>query len=371
MDSVAEYSAEQKREIGKSYVFDKNADAEKKKYGMQLIFEAYKEKDPEATYHVAHFILRNWVILKEGDPFEHAMNLMRISANAGYIQARAFLNSFCATRYKSKMDAKFTDNKYSGPLVDFNGKAIKINRKGIFTPVDAVLEYTGGQNILTLSTNVAFVYTNTIENAEQFEQAVYRGILAWQGEYEVFGGQKLTVKVNVTNNNNIFDNLVVFPVTEDLDSMVRSFADRIATDKRKKDISRFMDSKRSFAAIASFRWTVNSRKSIFLQSDDGKFDNYDEIMHVTKHEFGHALGLGDLYADADGALPGVKEGTYDELDCYLISDRYYNLVMCDHYGPISNNDIEMVIFAYQKNKMQLYQQKKRKDKISDVLGKGN
>lgn len=38
MDSVAEYSAEQKREIGKSYVFDKNADAEKKKYGMQLIF---------------------------------------------------------------------------------------------------------------------------------------------------------------------------------------------------------------------------------------------------------------------------------------------------------------------------------------------
>ena len=44
--------------------------------------------------------------------------------------------------------------------------------------------------------------------------------------------------------------------------------------------------------------------------------------------------------------------------------------MCDHYGPVSNNDIEMVILAFCENQMQLYQQERRK-KVSKALGKGN
>ena len=45
--------------------------------------------------------------------------------------------------------------------------------------------------------------------------------------------------------------------------------------------------------------------------------------------------------------------------------------MCDHHGPISNNDIEMVILAFRENKMQLFQKQKSKDKESEALGKGN
>ena len=104
--------------------------------------------------------------------------------------------------------------------------------------------------------------------------------------------------------------------------------------------------------------------------DDYKFNDYNEIRHVAKHEFGHALGLGDLYASKSDNLTGVNKGQFAELDSYYVSDKVYNLVMCDHHGPVSNNDIEMIILAFRENKMQNYQQQLTK-KISEALGKGN
>ena len=92
---------------------------------------------------------------------------------------------------------------------------------------------------------------------------------------------------------------------------------------------------------------------------------------MAKHEFGHTIGLGDLYQSSSDSLNGVEKGTYEELDKYAISNKYYNLVICDHHGPISNNDIEMVILAFRENKMQLYQPGKLKGKLSSALGKGN
>lgn len=59
------------------------------------------------------------------------------------------------------------------------------------------------------------------------------------------------------------------------------------------------------------------------------------------------------------------------LDGYYISNNYYNLVMCDNKGPISNNDIEMIVLAFQNNEEQLYQKKGAADKISQALGRGN
>lgn len=94
-------------------------------------------------------------------------------------------------------------------------------------------------------------------------------------------------------------------------------------------------------------------------------------MHVAKHELGYALGLGDLYQSTVDSLGGVKKGTYADLDSYAVTDSFYNLVMCDHHGPISNNDIEMVILAFKENRMQLFQPMKLKGKISTALGRGN
>lgn len=194
--------------------------------------------------------------------------------------------------------------------------------------------------------------------------------MAWQGEYEVFGGQKLVVKVNITMEDNLFDNLYIVAVTDSVDSTIRTL-NKVSVSKKQKDqINDMLTNKRSFATTGHL-WSANTRKYIYVQSEDGMFDDYNEIMHVAKHEFGHALGLGDLYSSATDSLTGVVKGTYPELDSYAITDNYYNLVMCDHHGPISNNDIEMVVLAFKENRMQLYQIRSNFEKASSALGKGN
>ena len=367
MDTNKNISAEEKRELGKLYFFH---NPEQKDYGLKLIFEAYTEGDWEATFLVSRFILDGILRVSKGDAEEVALDLMYRAACHGCVQARAYLNDCCEKRYREKIGKVTSQSSRSGALVDFEGKPIRIDRQGVFTPVDAVLEYENDQNVLTLSTNLLFANVYELENMKKIEQAVLDGILAWQGEYEVFGGQKLSVRVNVTRDEKLFDNLVVIPMTDELSESLLSASRVIGTKKRREELSETIGHKRSFAANG-FKWTVNSRKLIYLFSKSGRFDDYKEIMHVTKHEFGHALGLGDLYESKSDSLPGVEKGTYVELDGYAIDKRFYNLVMCDHHGPISNNDIEMVLLAFRENKIQLFQHGKIKGKISSALGKGN
>lgn len=363
-------STEQKREIGKGLFLNSEGDPEKRKSGLRLLLEAHEEKDYEATYIISRLMLDGLIVDRSELQTEHALILMQSAANSGCVQARAYLNAYCTAHYKQQFNSQKFGNVSSGPLVDFDGNPIKIDRQGIFTPIDAVLEYKDGQNILTLSTNVAFVGCDEIEDFQRFGNAVIKGILAWEGDYDVFGGQKVSVRINLTNDDRTFDNLLVMAISGDMGKAIRSVSDRILPKDHKAQVDSVIEYKRSFASVG-LKWSANSRKFIFLQSEDGKFDDYKEIMHVAKHEFGHALGLGDLYPSQVDHLKGVEKGTYTELDCYAISDCVYNLAMCDHRGPISNNDIEMVILAFKENKIQLYQQGKVKGKISSALGKGN
>ena len=357
------------RELGKAYFFRHNGDIERNNCGLRMLISAQEQEDPEAMYIVARLILDSVLRPTIGIPEERALVLMCGSANKGFVQARAFLNLYCENRYGINV-ATDLDISFNGPLVDFDGKKIKIDRRGVLSPVDAVLNFDGDKNILSLSTNVMFVYSDEIDEPERFEEAVLKGLMQWQGDYEVFGGQKITVELNITTDARLFDNLIVMPLTSSMGDAIQSISNVINTDKRKAEVNSMLTSKRSFAT-SGLKWSVNSRKIICVQSDNGKFDDYEEIMHVSKHEFGHSLGLGDLYQSPSDLLNGVENGTYSELDSYAVSEKYYNLVMCDHHGPISNNDIEMVILAFRENKMQLYQPSKFKGKISSALGKGN
>lgn len=369
MEENIKLSPEQAREIGKAYFFANDSDAEKRSAGLKLLLQAASGNDPEAQFVISRLLLDGVLKSLETDSEEHALRLMCSAANNGCIQARAFLNAYCEQRYDKEFDERPQIVSEKG-LVDFDGRPIKINRQGIFTPIDALLEFKDGKNILTLSTNILFFYGEEIAASKEFEQAVLSGIMEWQGDYEVFGGQKLTVKLQLTRDNNIFDNLIIMPLTDKIGSDVKKISDKLATKNKKEQIMDALSNKRSFAA-AGVKWSVNSRKVIFIQSESGLFDDYEEIKNVAKHEFGHTIGLGDLYASAIDTLPGVEKGTYTELDCYAIRDKYYNLVMCDHHGPVSNNDIEMVVLAFRDNKMQLYQPGKLKGIISSALGKGN
>jgi hypothetical protein len=147
--------------------------------------------------------------------------------------------------------------------------------------------------------------------------------------------------------------------------------ERMGLSDENDSLEKFISQKRSFSGLGVKRWSVKSRKIIVIQSEDGRFRDYGEIMHVAKHEFGHVLGLGDLYCSPGDGLEGVPEGAYEETDKDHVFDRVYNLVMCDHHGPISNNDIEMVVLAFSENCMQNYQKSNLGQKISEALGKGN
>ncbi len=362
-----ERSVEWCREYGKSLIGSQ--DREQRSEGIRCLVKAQSHGDPEAMYLVADMILKGILRPSSGDPEEFALNMLCKSANRGNVQARSLLNSYCINRYERTISDVKTGN--GRPLVDYEGNLIKINRKGVMTPIDVTLEYVNGTNILTLSANVMFLFVDLLDDPDAFERAVLKGIMEWQGNYKVFGNQTVQVKIELTTEGRIWDNVVVCPLTDQLGERILGNVNTIGTKKQKERVNSFINSKRSFAVSGLGKWSSKTRKIIYIQSEDGNFNDLEEIKHVAKHEFGHALGLGDLYESECDNLKGVRRGTFYELDGFYLSDKFYNLVMCDHHGPVSNNDIEMVILAFWKNKIQLYQPGQFKGKISKALGRGN
>lgn len=350
------------REKGKELL--SSGERESFKEGVDLIVQAYRLGDSEATFLFARFLVDRYISLNDVRSSEEAgLSIMRSLANNGYTPARVFLNRYCESRYAKSVKTEFTEGK----LKDFSGKEIKIDRKGVLTPVDAHLQYVNGMNILTLQLNLNFIAFVDIPEINDIIKASIEGIKMWQGEYTVFDGQGLQVRINVSLKKRFYDKVNVILMDDELNRSVLGMGKLLNNER----IINTASEKRSFAKMGMGRWSTRSRKSICLYyNENGKVDR-DLITHAMKHEFGHLLGLGDLYVEKECGRDGIKEGTYKELDGYIISDRIYNLVMCDHFGVISNNDIEMVVLAFSENKAQNYQQIKNKGRISKALGRGN
>lgn len=343
----------------------------RKQTGMAYLLNAYKRGDVEATARIGIFMFEGILKSNGSDSQEVAAGIIYNAARRGSLTARTYLNQLCIKRYTNLVGGTKNNCRSGGPLVGFDGKRILINRKGIFVPVDARLEYVDGINRLTFSFNISFI-DDEVPNQKAFEESVVRGIKEWEGEYQVFGGQSLQVKIDVTTDERMIDTVNVIAVTEQYADTLRKVTNAIKTKAGKENLNKLLNQKRSMALSGIRKWSVRSMKVIFIVSSDGTFCDYDEIKDVAKHEFGHTLGLGDLYESPGDRLEGVEKGKFDELDGYYITDKVYNLVMCDHHGMISNNDIEMVVLAFCDNEIQLYQKDPYvKNKISKALGKGN
>jgi hypothetical protein len=239
--------------------------------------------------------------------------------------------------------------------------------------VDAVLSYEHGVNTLKFSMNIYFVdaYEELGKFKESYEKAVLAGIRSWGGSYEVFGGQKLNVEIEISTEIHLYDTVNVVFMGPQMREAVKKASKINPVKSARENLEASMKHDRSFA-VAGIKWSVNSRKNIYMTLSEEELRSPYEMECIAKHEFGHVLGLGDLYFEA-GKLDGVEKGKYSELDSYLISDKSFNLVMDDHHGVISNNDIEMIVLAFSENRMQLYQPMKGigNKKVSEALGKGN
>ena len=355
---------------GADLYFAEDASDESKAEGFALIKKAAMNRYPVAMYTYGILLVSG----REGndipDRVDRGMSYIWNAERLGITRARKFIDEYCEARYKASFARKL-QTVPPMPLVGFDGKVIKINRVSRLTPIDVRLDYINGENILEIGVNLEFVQTETpLPDEAGFYGAVIQGIKDWEGEYIVFGGQKLKVRINISTEDRLFDKILIMPVTTDVADTASKVADFIG-GKRGEMMESVVKHKRSVAGIGIRKWTVRSRKMILVQSKNGRFDDLHEIRCAARHEFGHVLGLGDLYPSRSDGYPGVVKGTFRELDPYYINNKFYNLVMCDEHGVISNNDIEMVVLAFQNNEMQHYQQTPLKGSVSKALGKGN
>ena len=353
-----------------SLIFSPDSTPADKRMGFRLLNEAIMRDDPTAGCMAGRMLLDGTVSASSGDNVSAALDLLRRAAARGYTPARAILADYCRKKY----DRAFPEQPAPDQLLtDFDGKPFRIRRTGVLTPVDATLEYKDGMNVLTLSLNLVLMDEGAnVADPDMLWAAINLGIKTWEGVYTVFGGQQLQVDIRITRELRAFDSVIIAL----MDGTTLDIVDKalkLTTPKRASRIKQTIRDKRSMAAGGFMKWSVRSKKVIYLHSTSttGRFDDYGEIMHTVKHEFGHVLGVGDLYKEAEAGRPGVPAGTYPELDPYILNDRFYNLVMCDHHGPISNNDIEMVVLAFAENRMQEYQQINGRGRVSKALGRGN
>lgn len=117
MSENINFSAEQKRELGKEYLLNCNGDYERKKVGVKLLLEAHAEKDYEATYIVSRLMLDGVLVPRSEMQDNHALQLMQSAANSGFLQARAYLNAYCTARYNQSFNSQTFEEVPEGPYI--------------------------------------------------------------------------------------------------------------------------------------------------------------------------------------------------------------------------------------------------------------
>lgn len=253
-------------------------------------------------------------------------------------------------------------------IKNFNGKTMKIKKTGVIYPVDIELLEINGEDVLRISTKVRFIDMCMGRSvvSDEWKETVLNGFREWKGNYNVFGNQPLRVEVDVQETDRITDCIFVAAVDSQMSEELQQIYEEHGMEKAEK----IFRQGRSFASagLPVIGWKTYIPRIVFMLSHT--LGDMKQARITAKHEFGHVLGLGDLYKDLENGLSGVPGAAYSDIAKYYMGNSYFDMVMCNN-GPVRDNDIEMVLLAFQTNKFQNYQKIKENDKISDALGQGN
>ena len=253
-------------------------------------------------------------------------------------------------------------------ILDFNKKPMKIKKKGKIYPVDVELCNENGKDVLYISTKVYFVESIDEDKVDlqEWKKSILQGFCDWSGDYGVFGDQPLSVKVSAVETEKVIDSVIVFGFNQEISNDLIDIYGKLNIDKARK----MFEQNRSFAAAGFpvIGWKAFLPRFVYMLPSTLEDFNYARA--VARHEFGHVLGIGDLYQDTEIGLQGVDETKYKDIEKYYIGNNMFDMVMCNA-GMVRDNDIEMLLIAFQTNKFQNYQKMKKNDKVSEALGKGN
>lgn len=154
----------------------------------------------------------------------------------------------------------------------------------------------------------------------------------------------MKVVVNSIETEKITDCIFVFCIDDGMSEQLRDVYGKLNIEKAEN----LVKSNRSFASTGFpvIGWKAYLTRFIYMLP--GTMQNTEFARTITKNEFRHALGLGDLYKDLSMDLCGVDGATYSDIEPYYLGDHYFDMVMCNN-GPVRNNDIKMVLLAFQTN----------------------
>lgn len=256
-------------------------------------------------------------------------------------------------------------------LEDFNNKIISLSFAGEQYPVEVNLKWENGKNILYIHVKVKFSFPDGFWEQKHIKDYYNRkktqslkGFEMWSGTYErVFknheGAQCVTVKCE---------------------------AEEI-TEGEAINVNIYASHNRSKTNWGT-GWETSQPGNIdlygsYLSSDANK-ESSKHMKNVAKHELGHILGLANAYSEVTdkplnyAAYPDIKEDIKNHVISEYITKykdepgftTYTGMVMNNSEANISNNDIEMLILAWQKGEVQFYYTDERREgTISEAMGK--
>lgn len=319
------------------------------------LYRKIEEKDPETIGKVA--ILFSEIGLETDDPY-YIKDLLHYAASAFSEDAAAKLKEICEEE-KRKL-CPVTERDESEPLTDENGEEIAFDCSGKEYPVEAVLHRENGKTYLDLNAKIRFVYPPAAKYrhfAHIFENAVRKGLKAWEGTYSVFDGHKVTFRVNLTEDPEADGKYVpISPADRN---------DYYNIESSLPDLSE--DSFVRGAVFQQKQWSPSSDKNIVILNENQRYSFALSVEHVTKHEFGHVLGVGDVYNKRSGEIETVQPEIYRNLKPYFCGHNYFLTMDGSAAAPVSDLEAEMVLRAFLEKQYQSFITEPGREKISSAL----